>query len=122
MNTQLSLPEWQLLSDPTLNTLPFQDTVIDHPTVNTRAGLYIYLNAHLHSRPSFSDAAIVTFLNSRYSEDIPNLVSDVILASFDVLANAAYRNSPSRFIVLIRSFLANKLPVFLQTQLCGSDF
>lgn len=122
MDPHISLPEWQILSDPTLNSLPFQETVLDHPTVNTRASLYIYLNAHLHSHPSLSDASILTFLNTRYNEDIPALVSDLILASFDVLANAAYRSSPARFVTLIRSFLANKLPVFLQTHYAALIF
>ena len=114
MDSQITLPEWQLLTDPAINALPFQDTVLDHPTVNTRAGLYIYLSAYLHSYPRFSDVSILNFLNTRYNGDIPALVSDLILASFDVLANAANRSSPTRFIVLIRSFLSNKLPVFLQ--------
>ena len=112
MDAQISLPEWQILSDPTLNSLPFQDTVLDSPSINTRAGLYIYLNAHLHDRPSIDDASFITFLNTRYSENVPDLVSDLILASFDVLANAANRGAPH---TIIRSFLANKLPVFLQS-------
>ena len=38
---------------------------------------------------------------------------DLILASFDVLANAMYRTESSESITLLRSFLVNKLPVFL---------
>ena len=109
----MSLPEWQILSEPTLNTLPFQDTVLDHPPVNTRASLYIYLNAHLHNLPSIDDASLLTFLNIRYNENISELVSDLILATFDALANATNRSAPQRFITTIRSFLSNKLPVFL---------
>lgn len=41
------------------------------------------------------------------------LVIDLILASFDVLANAMYRTEPPRTITMLRSFLVNKLPVFL---------
>ena len=40
-------------------------------------------------------------------------MTDLILASFDVLANAMYRNEPAESITLLRSFLVNKLPVFL---------
>lgn len=40
-------------------------------------------------------------------------MTDLILASFDVLANAMYRSEPSESISLLRSFLVNKLPVFL---------
>lgn len=46
--------------------------------------------------------------------DIPSLVTDLILASFDILANAMYRTHEStESITLLRSFLVNKLPVFL---------
>ncbi|KAL8808041.1 MAG: hypothetical protein Q9182_000319, partial [Xanthomendoza sp. 2 TL-2023] len=73
-----------------LGVLPFQDGVVDN--VNTRAGLYIYLNA---------------------AGDITTLVIDLILASFDILANAMYRAEPPRTITILRSFLVNKLPTFL---------
>lgn len=47
-------------------------------------------------------------------DDLPNLVTDLILASFDILANAMYRSEPTESITLLRSFLVNKLPVFLK--------
>lgn len=40
-------------------------------------------------------------------------MTDLILASFDVLANAMYRTEPAQTISILRSFLVNKLPVFL---------
>ncbi|KAL8677597.1 MAG: hypothetical protein Q9186_005980 [Xanthomendoza sp. 1 TL-2023] len=73
-----------------LGVLPFQDGVVDN--INTRAGLYIYLNA---------------------AGDITTLVIDLILASFDILANAMYRAEPPQTITILRSFLVNKLPIFL---------
>ena len=45
---------------------------------------------------------------------MPNLVTDLILASFDIVANAMYRSEPTESITLLRSFLVNKLPVFLK--------
>ena len=46
--------------------------------------------------------------------NIASLVTDLILASFDVLANAIYRTEPSQTITVLRSFLVNKLPAFLE--------
>lgn len=46
--------------------------------------------------------------------DVPNLVTDLILASFDIVANAMYRSESTESITLLRSFLVNKLPVFLK--------
>lgn len=45
--------------------------------------------------------------------DITTLVIDLILASFDVLANAMYRSEPAELLALLRSYLVNKLPIFL---------
>lgn len=42
------------------------------------------------------------------------LVTDLILASFDILASAMYRSETTESTInLLRSFLVNKLPVFL---------
>lgn len=122
MDTRIAIPEWQTIGDPGIAPFSFQDSVLDSPSINTRAGLYVYLNALLCGRPSFDDDAASAFLNARYSEDIPSLVSDLILASFDVLANATYRNESSRSINIIRSFLVNKLPLFLQSNYAALIF
>ena len=122
MESQIGIPEWQIIGEPGLGTISFQDSVLDTPSVNTRAGLYIYINALLHNRPNFDDAPVVTFLNTRYKEDVPGLVSDLILAVFDVLANATYRNESSRSINILRSFLVNKLPPFLHTHYAALIF
>lgn len=116
MDPQIEMQDWQqpfgILED--VGLLSFQDNVLDNPPIPTRAGLYICLNAMLHDRPSFDDNTVIDFLNLRYKADVSSLVTDLILASFDVLANAMYRNESTRSINILRSFLVNKLPVFLQ--------
>ena len=96
-----------------LDSLTFQGSVVDTPPVNTRAGLYLYLNAVLHDRPLFNDQAVIDYLAARYRADTTILVIDLILASFDVLANAMYRSESNETLAILRSYLVNKLPVFL---------
>lgn len=128
MDPQIVLPEWhqypgiidQVALD--VGSLPFQDSVLDISPVPTRAGLYIYLNAMLYDRPSLDDTVVIDFLNARYRADVASLVGDMILASFDVLANAIYRNEPTRSANILRSFLVNKLPVFLQRNYAAMIF
>ncbi|KAL8669750.1 MAG: hypothetical protein Q9168_005678, partial [Polycauliona sp. 1 TL-2023] len=55
----------------------------------------------------------MSFLGARYKGNLSVLVTDLILAAFDILANAMYRTEPQRTITILRSFLVNKLPVFL---------
>lgn len=120
------MQEWSqypgLLDDVGLASLSFQDNVLDNPPVPTRAGFYVYLNSIIHDRPAFEDAAVTEFLNFRYKQDISGLVGDLILASFDVLANAMYRNELPRTINILRSFLVNKLPVFIQNNYAAMIF
>lgn len=126
MDSQTAIQEWGqslgILDDAGLGALSFQDNVLDNPSIPTRAGLYVYLNSMLHNRPSFEDAAVVDFLNARYKDDIPSLIGDLVLASFDVLANAMYRNESARPINILRSFLVNKLPVFIQNNYAAMIF
>ena len=96
-----------------LGSLTFQQNVLDAPSINTRAGAYIYLNALIHDRPLFDDRKVMNHFGARYRGDVTSLVIDLILASFDVLANAMYRSEPSETMTLLRSFLVNKLPSFL---------
>lgn len=49
------------------------------------------------------------------------LAIDLILASFDVLANAVFKNSSKEDAQLLRSFLINKVPLLLY-QLCPPQF
>ncbi|KAK8041323.1 Mediator of RNA polymerase II transcription subunit 5 [Apiospora phragmitis] len=85
------------------------------PISNSRAGLYIYLNACMVARPLIDDAAFYSYLHNRYNGDIQTTTIDLILASFDVLANAVFRNEGQRTTHLMRSYLTNKLPVLLAT-------
>ncbi|XXH00752.1 hypothetical protein Hte_007102 [Hypoxylon texense] len=91
--------------------------VTDLPTVNTRAGLYIYLNALLVGRPIIDDATLFNYLHNRYQGDIQSTTIDLILASFDVLANIVFRNESQHQQVghVLRSYLINKLPLLLAT-------
>ncbi|KAH6606352.1 mediator of rna polymerase ii transcription subunit 5 [Trichoderma cornu-damae] len=74
--------------------------VPDMPISNTRAGLYVYLGASGNTQQS---------------------AIDLILASFDLLANAVFRNEGPRDAHLLRSFLTNKVPLIL-AQLCPPGF
>ncbi|KAI1438531.1 mediator of RNA polymerase II transcription subunit 5 [Xylaria sp. CBS 124048] len=85
------------------------------PVSNSRAGLYIYLNASLVGRPLIDDDALFTYLHNRYQGDIQTTTIDLILASFDVLANAVFRNEGQKTGNLLRSYLINKLPLLLAT-------
>ncbi|KAK8047744.1 Mediator of RNA polymerase II transcription subunit 5 [Apiospora saccharicola] len=85
------------------------------PISNSRAGLYIYLNACLVGRSLIDDAAFYSYLHNRYDGDIQTTTIDLILASFDVLANAVFRNEGQRTTHLMRSYLTNKLPILLAT-------
>ncbi|KAI1503562.1 mediator complex subunit Med5 [Biscogniauxia marginata] len=85
------------------------------PVSNSRAGLYIYLNAALVGRPLIDDAILFSYLHNRYQGDIQSTTIDLILASFDVLANAVFRNEGQKAGHLLRSYLINKLPLLLAT-------
>ncbi|KAG6031713.1 hypothetical protein E4U19_007962 [Claviceps sp. Clav32 group G5] len=89
----------------------------DMPISNTRAALYIYLNASLVGRPSIDDHALVSYIHNRYQGQTQSGVIDLILASFDVLANAVFRSEASRDAHLLKSFLISKLPLII-CQLC----
>ncbi|KAI1104909.1 Med5-domain-containing protein [Jackrogersella minutella] len=89
--------------------------VSELPNANSRAGLYIYLNAALVGRPVIDDAGFFSYLHNRYQGDIQSTTIDLILASFDVLANAVFRNDGQQASYLLRSYLINKLPLLLAT-------
>lgn len=58
--------------DQTMGLDSFQVTEL--PVVNTRAGLYIYLNAALVGLPSIDDAALFSFLHNRYQVHLLHLL------------------------------------------------
>ncbi|KAH7362967.1 mediator of RNA polymerase II transcription subunit 5 [Plectosphaerella cucumerina] len=92
---------------------PEHFVIPEMPIVNSRAGLYIYLNAALIGRPLVDDATIINHLNNRYPGDVQSATIDLILASFDVLANAVFRNEGPKATHLLRSYLMNKLPLLI---------
>ncbi|KAM0558474.1 hypothetical protein ACHAPJ_004668 [Fusarium lateritium] len=87
--------------------------VADIPISNTRAGLYIYLNAALIGRPLLDDHGLFSYMSNKYQGDIQSSAIDLILASFDILANAVFRNEGQKDAHLLRSFLINKVPLLL---------
>lgn len=98
------------------STMALDNFVVNElPIINSRAGLYIYLNAALVGRPLIDDAALFSYLHNRYQGDIQSTTIDLILASFDVLANAVFRNEGQQATHLLRSYLINKLPLLLAT-------
>ncbi|KAM5342665.1 hypothetical protein ACJ41O_013631 [Fusarium nematophilum] len=95
--------------------------VADIPIANTRAGLYIYLNAALIGRPLLDDQALFSYMNNKYQGDVQSSAIDLILASFDILANAVFRNEGQKDAHLLRSYLINKVPLLLY-QHCARAF
>ncbi|KFA47074.1 hypothetical protein S40293_04631 [Stachybotrys chartarum IBT 40293] len=91
------------------------------PITNTRAGLYIYLNASLVARPILDDRMLFSYLNNRLGGDAQASAIDLILASFDALANAVFRTERLKDAHLFRSYLINKVPLLL-CQLCPPGF
>ena len=124
MESQTAIQDWEqvILDNPGITTLSFRDNVIDSPPVPTRAGLYVYINSMLYDRPFFDDPSVIDFLNVRYNHDGASIVSDLVLAAFDVLANAMYRNETLRSTNLLRSFLSNKLPIFIRANYANMVF
>ncbi|KAG5978763.1 hypothetical protein E4U55_005966 [Claviceps digitariae] len=89
----------------------------DMPISNTRAALYIYLNASLVGRPLIDDGALVSYIHNRYQGQTQSGVIDLILASFDILANSVFRSEAGKDAHLLKSFLVNKVPLVI-CQLC----
>ncbi|KAK5657305.1 hypothetical protein OQA88_3367 [Cercophora sp. LCS_1] len=85
------------------------------PVVNSRAGLYIYVGAALVGRPLLDDNALFTYLHNRYQGDTQTTAVQLILASFDVLANSVFRNEGSKTGHLLKSYVVNKVPLILSS-------
>ncbi|KAF4546371.1 Mediator complex subunit Med5 [Lasiodiplodia theobromae] len=87
------------------------ETVMDLPIINSRAGLYVFVNSLLIARPLTDDNMILNYLHARYKVDYQSMIVDLITASFDVLAaNTTYRSESNETIFNFRSFLINKVP------------
>ncbi|EKV19538.1 Mediator of RNA polymerase II transcription subunit 5 [Penicillium digitatum PHI26] len=95
-----------------VNALQFESSVMDGPVVNTRAGLYVYINSMVVGRPLVDDTILINYLTNRYQGLNDVLIEEIITAAFDVLSNGVYRNESGRTMLLFRSFLVNKLPAF----------
>jgi mediator of RNA polymerase II transcription subunit 5 len=85
-------------------------SVTDLPISNTRAGLFIWLNACLAARPMCDDLSMMSHLQARFPGSSQSLPVDLLIASFDVLTNALLRKEPEAQLHLIRSFICNKVP------------
>jgi mediator of RNA polymerase II transcription subunit 5 len=59
------------------------------------------------------DSALFTYLHNRYQGDIQSTAVQLILASFDLLANAVFRNEGPKTGHLLKSFVVNKVPLIL---------
>ncbi|KYK56835.1 Mediator of RNA polymerase II transcription subunit 5 [Drechmeria coniospora] len=95
--------------------------VPEMPISNTRAALYVYLNASLVGRPLIDDSILLSFLHNKYQGETQASAIDLVLASFDLLANAVFRNEGKKDSLLLKSFLVNKVPLLL-CQLCSPEF
>ncbi|KAF9888234.1 mediator complex subunit [Aspergillus nanangensis] len=103
-----------------VNGLQFEASIIEGPVINSRAGLYVYINAMLAGRPLVDDSMLLNYLTNRYGGHYEVLIQEMITAAFDVCSNAMYRNESSRTMFLFRSFLVNKLPSFFAAMLAAS--
>ncbi|KAJ5718183.1 hypothetical protein N7488_003829 [Penicillium malachiteum] len=103
-----------------VNALQFEASVMNGPIINTRAGLYIYLNSMLVGRPLVDDSMLINYLTNRYEGHQEILVEEIITAAFDVLSNGVHRNESNRTMFLFRSFLVNKLPAFFAAMTVAS--
>lgn len=99
--------------NPEFSMAEIASTVVDLPVSTSRIGLYVYLNAALCARPLTDDLALLNYLHSKYQDDAQSLVVDVVVASFDTLANALHCHQPAEHLLSYRSFIANKLPLLL---------
>jgi mediator of RNA polymerase II transcription subunit 5 len=59
------------------------------------------------------DNALFAYLRNRYQDDVQTAAVQLILASFDLLANAVFRNEGPRTGHLLKSFVVNKVPLIL---------
>jgi len=91
--------------------------ISDIPAVNSRAGLFVWLNACLCARPLTDDATMRNYLLVRSNDDPQTAAVDLLIASFDVLTNALLRHEPAQNIRFIRSFICNKVPLLLNSLL-----
>ncbi|KAK3046111.1 hypothetical protein LTR09_012373 [Extremus antarcticus] len=88
-------------------------SITELPAQNSRAGLFIWLNACLCTRPLTDDLSMLTYLQARYPGNNQALAVDLLIAAFDALTNALLRKESNQQIPNIRSFICNKVPHLL---------
>ncbi|KAJ2905288.1 hypothetical protein MKZ38_005801 [Zalerion maritima] len=113
LETKAKDDEMDNMMDPGMALGTFQ--LPDMHIPNTRAALYVYINAALIGRPAIDDHQLFSYLHNRYQGDTQNTTIDLILASFDVLANAVFRNESEKTAHVLRSYLINKVPLLVKT-------
>ncbi len=84
--------------------------IMDIPVSNSRAGLYLYLDAILTGCPNTDDSSILNYLQIRYKGDIHSLIMDLITSTFGLLSVAINKGDTEDHVFLPRSFLVNKIP------------
>ena len=89
------------------------NSIADIEISRSRVGLYIHLNAALCAKPLVDDSAMINYLHARYSSDSQQMIISLIVASFDVLANALRRHKTEQNTLCYKSFVANKLPLLI---------
>ncbi|TWU77555.1 mediator complex subunit [Metarhizium rileyi] len=80
---------------------------------NTRSAVYVFLNASLVGRPVMDDNVLLSYLQNRNQGATQSSAIELILASFDILSNAVFRNEGPKDAHLLKSFLVNKVPLLL---------
>ncbi|GAB0138290.1 Unknown protein [Epichloe bromicola] len=93
----------------------------DVPISTTRAALYVHLNASLVGRPLMDNNSLVSYIHNRCQGQTQSGAIDLILASFDVLANTVFRSEAVKDAHLLKSFLINKVPLVLRQLCAGFD-
>ncbi|KAB8698127.1 hypothetical protein FH972_026377 [Carpinus fangiana] len=97
--------------------------VMDLAHVNSRAGTLVYLESFLGGDlPMATDNFMINFVQARYKGDFQTAATDLITASFDVLAITLHTHSqthpnpaPPSKTFMARCFTVNKLPLLLGT-------
>jgi mediator of RNA polymerase II transcription subunit 5 len=104
---------------PVLTDEQILDAIPQVPTLNSRAGLFLWLNAALAARPLTDDLSVLGYLHARYPGNVQSLIVDLLVAAFDNLTNAMLRKEIRQNFKVIRSFICNKLPTLI-AMLSGS--
>lgn len=58
--------EMSMMDGINVHALQFEASVMDGPVMNSRAGLYVYINAALVGRPLIDDNMLLSYLINRY--------------------------------------------------------